>query len=93
MTFGVVEHIFREYTADRVLRNQTFIGELPFRDGWVPGAHEPLLDLDDVRPTFRLGGPALASSEEEAAAGTPSATAGLVFASQASEWSQGDSNP
>jgi site-specific DNA recombinase len=28
----------------RILRNRTFIGELPFRDGWVPGAHQPLLD-------------------------------------------------
>lgn len=28
----------------RVLRNRTFVGELPFRDGWVPGAHEPLID-------------------------------------------------
>lgn len=73
-TFGVVERIFREYTADRlgtkaiatglqkdglptpgdrpwsatavarILRNRTFIGELPFRDGWVNGAHEALLD-------------------------------------------------
>lgn len=30
----------------RVLRNRTFIGELPFRDGWVEGAHGPLLNPD-----------------------------------------------
>jgi site-specific DNA recombinase len=28
----------------RVLRNRTFVGELPFRDGWVNGAHPALLD-------------------------------------------------
>ena len=28
----------------RVLRNRTFIGELPFRDGWLDGAHLALLD-------------------------------------------------
>jgi site-specific DNA recombinase len=30
----------------RVLRSRTLIGELPFRDSWVEGAHAPLLDLD-----------------------------------------------
>ena len=30
----------------RVLRNRRFVGELPFRDGWVPGAHGLLMDPD-----------------------------------------------
>lgn len=30
----------------RILRNRAFVGELPFRDGWVPGAHEPLIDAE-----------------------------------------------
>ncbi len=30
----------------RILRNRTFIGDLPFRDGWVDGAHEPLMNLE-----------------------------------------------
>lgn len=30
----------------RVLRSRTLIGQLPFRDSWVDGAHAPLLDLD-----------------------------------------------
>lgn len=30
----------------RVLRNRTFVGELPYKDGWVPGAHDPLLDVE-----------------------------------------------
>jgi site-specific DNA recombinase len=38
----------------RVLRSRTFIGELPFRDGWVPGAHEPLLDPELFEKAQRL---------------------------------------
>ena len=38
----------------RVLRNRTFIGELPFRDGWVDGAHDPLLDVELFEKAQRL---------------------------------------
>jgi hypothetical protein len=43
------EHLAICWDADagaRVLRNRTFIGELPHRGGWVPGAHDALLDLE-----------------------------------------------
>lgn len=33
-------------SVSRVLRNRAFIGQLRYRDTWLDGAHEPIIDID-----------------------------------------------
>lgn len=76
----------------RLLVDRIQTGPVPVRKALFTALVERLEvhDLDDIRPTFRLGGPELpgfVNAEEPADPEPRPASEGLVFASHSSGWS------
>jgi site-specific DNA recombinase len=55
-TYTVKQPHWQRSKVHRVLRDRSYIGDIRYHDGWQPGRHEPLVDMDTFKRVQKLLG-------------------------------------